>query len=328
MIDRGQWAYVSGLVSAFQDRLLDRRALLALRRPADAAELQTRLRQSLLFSDGGIGPQPAEQVTERFEAFVRQICDASPDGRIGDFFLLSREWQIYRDIAKRAVLTDARGIGVASDIPTEEEMRFLPLFRRDKSALGDDPFSAATRHILSNLPQGEDRLGRLDLMVDAFEAAALRRSVAALGSDELSEWIGQWIRLKAAQTILRCRRHEWDCASFGEDWRAAGFDDVPLDGLLRGTTTDDVYLLSQLGLRDADSLLNEPDFVVAMTRRVDDLLTRRLSEASGIPFGPERVFAFLWNLRNEAVNLKLILAGAVYDIPDERIEHELRAAHV
>jgi len=44
-------------------------------------------------------------------------------------------------------------------------------------------------------------------------------------------------------------------------------------------------------------------------------------------FGPEIVFAFLWALRAEAFNLRMVLSAADYGTPEERLVKQLRAGH-
>ncbi len=61
-----------------------------------------------------------------------------------------------------------------------------------------------------------------------------------------------------------------------------------------------------------------------LARRLDAYLTERVEEAVGFPFGPEPVFAFLWRLRNEAMNLRLAYAAVTSGMPVERLTEELR----
>jgi hypothetical protein len=119
----------------------------------------------------------------------------------------------------------------------------------------------------------------------------------------------------------------WPASAFLADWQRFGFDDPALATLAEGERPEWPGALDRLGLPAAEDLLAEAEPAVRLARRIDARLGELASAAGGIPFGPERVFAFLWALRMEALHLRLVLTAAAFGIPEDRVVGEWRAAH-
>jgi len=306
---------------------MDPRALLSLLEGVAEEDMRARLRSSLLFAEEPPGAKPPDEVEERFASTVRRIAERSPDHRIGDFFLMGREWEGFRDFIKATVLSRE---SVAVGRPREEEGSgegFEAALRAEVEDEAMKPFAAAASRITSELPREGDQAGWIDRVVDAHEAASLVRVADRLGSADLRGWAVTWANLRAGLSLVRARRLGWDAEELCGHWHAVGFDDPSLADLARGDEGGWPSALRKLGLRDPEGVLGGPEETVRLARRIDETVSASAAAAAGMPFGPERVFAFLWALRCEAMNLRVVLSAAALAIPPARIENELRTGY-
>ena len=322
-MDRAGWSYVSGHVSALADRLMDQRAVLAVGQAGGPEELRARLRNSLLFSQTPPGERPLDEVEPRFRELAQQIAQMSPDPRIADLFLLGNEWQAFRQLARGRLLK--KGAGARAE-PAQVE-RFEAALRGEAATDADRLFVEAGQAV-SAVMADEAAPAAMDRLTDPWEVAAAVRIARELESEELTEWVAAWARLRAALALIRAHQNGWDVPSFRLAWRDAGFDEEPLDDIARGGPSDWPSALEKLGLPHAAQLLAGPDVAVRLARAMDDRVTELAGGARGIAFGPEKVFAFLWALRMEALNLRVVLSAAEAGIPEARIVAELRAEYV
>jgi len=320
-----QWTYVSGWVSAQAEQLMDHRELLGLLEADDADERASRLRSSVLFLDAPATDDLPDRVSDAFGAYVRRIGDASPDDRIADLFLAERDWEEFRAFAKARVI---RSDETARDRGQEESSRFEACLREETEDPRMQPFADALAHIEAACPSEGDRAGWIDGVVDAHEAAMLMDLATALGSEALQDWVRTWTALRAGLSLIRARRIGWDASELLAQWRDAGFASEDLTVLAEGPDSAWALALERLGLPGAAAALAEDEPTVQLALRIDDGVARRAADASGIPFGPERVFAFLWAVRSEAINLRLLLNAAEYGIPETRVEAAMRTNYV
>ena len=72
----------------------------------------------------------------------------------------------------------------------------------------------------------------------------------------------------------------------------------------------------------------DPHTLVRLEHEAMDRLTRGLHGARWVPFGPERVFAFLWELMIEAYNLKVALCGTLGRVAPQELRERLRYTYV
>jgi len=329
-MDRQSWTYVSGLVSAQWERLMERRDLLAFTGIDSPEERSARLRSSLLFADAPPGGNLVDEVEEAFCAYVQRIAAVSPDDRIADLFLLERDWEEFRRFAKSVMLQETEPRRELRDGGAAELSPVEAAWRGDVEEERFTPFAEAAGRIASDCPREGDRAGWIDHVADAYAAASLIRTAARLRAEDLLDWVRTWATLRAALALIRARRLSWDAAALWTHWQAAGFDDPALAELAAGAEAEWPSALDKLGMGTAGTALTdltEPDMTVRLAQQIDDRVTQLASASSGIPFGPERVFAFLWALRSEALNLRLALTAAEFGIPEKRLASALRIGH-
>lgn len=320
-MDRQNWTYVSGLVSAQWDRFMGRREILAVLGAGSAEDRRTQLRASVLFPDVPLPGNLAEQVEDAFCSCVRGVAALAPDDRIADLFLLEHDWETFRAGAKLQVRGGGRS-AQARPADAPDASRFDSCWRGNVEDERLMPFAEAARRITSGCPTEGDKAGWIDGLVDACEAASLMRAATGLGSDDLLDWIRTWANLRAGLSLIRARRMGWEAEPLLGHWQEAGFDDPALADLATGAESAWPSAMDRLGLPVAGGVLAAQDATTRLATAIDNRLGQLASAALGIPFGPERVFAFLWAARAEALNLKLALSAAEFGIPEQRITAE------
>lgn len=328
MTNPSQWCFISGLVSARTERLMDHRALLGLLEADSSEELRTRLRASLLFAERPPSDKPLDEVEERFEDTVQWIAGLSPDDRIGDLVLIGRQWEAFRTFVKDKLKREPesrQGKTAAKAEPADE--RFEEAWRCRAEDDRMEPFMKAAEEIQAAFEQQEDVAAWVDRLADAREAAALVATADALQCETLLDWVRVYAKLRVGSTLIRAGRIGWETEPLIEQWQAAGFDDPELLELAAADAAAWGPALEKLGLPHAARILSAPDATVALARKIDDHLANLAQGAKGTPFGPEVVFAFLWALRSEAINMKLVLSAAAFGIPRERVAEQLRVGY-
>jgi len=326
-MDRASWCYVCGLIGAQWDRLMQVRDLLGLVKVESEEERRQRIRLSLLFGETAPVGNPMEQIEQAFRDVVCRTARISPDSRIGDLFLLGQDWHGFRRFAKSAMLEQS-AVGAKQAEPAESDERFTMCWNDRIEDERDRPFAEAAEHIRSKLPAEGDRAGWIDAAMDAHEAASLVRAAASLESDALLNWVQTWMNLRGALSLIRARRTGWETAGLLAQWQAVGFDDPALAEVASENEAEWPIALGKLGLPTAAAVLAEPEATVRLAREIENRVSVLASESTGMPFGPERVFAFLWALRAEAINLRLALSAATFGLPEDRVGQELRIGYV
>lgn len=218
-----------------------------------------------------------------------------------------------------------KGAGARSEAAASA--RFEAALRGEAAEAADAQFVEAGLAVAAVMAD-EKAPAAMDRLIDPWEVNASVRVALGLESEELTEWVSVWAGLRAALALIRAHQNGWDVPAFRAAWREAGFDQLPLDEIARGGPSDWPAALEKLGLPHAAHLLTGPDVAVRLAKAVDDRVSELAGAARGIAFGPEKVFAFLWALRMEALNLRVVLSAAEAGIPEERILAELRAEHV
>ena len=323
-MDRPGWSYISGRVTVLSDKLMDERALLGLYDAADPEERRSRLRASLLYEDVIPGEHPADEIEDRFAATTTQIGAMAPNPRIARPFLLAGEWTAFRRFAKETLLKRA---GRAAAHEEEESDARAPIYRDLLRGEAPAPewarFAQAGASMAAQAKHPEDPAGAMDLAADAAEAASILDAVRDCESEQLTDCVHAWLTLSAATAILRARRNNWDAAAFHKEWYAAGFDNPALRSLALDDEASWPAALIQLGLGESCAQVTGKP-LSELAGSVNDWISASLRDlTAGIPFGPERVFAFLWALRNEATNLRTLLLAADAGMERDRVGSEL-----
>lgn len=323
-MDRASWTFVSGYVSAMAGRLMDRRSLMALVQAQTGESIVARLRVSLLFANAQPGERPLDEVESRFRDVARSIVAMCPHRCMETIFLSSHDWRAFRSVG-RLRLSGGDSTALRADAKAAEA--FEAALCGDTGGSRAYGFAVAGVRIASKA-SGAAAAAAVDRVCDPYEIAGAVLAARESGSGELARWIETWAGLRAALSLVRARLQDWEMDELYAEWRAAGFGADALNEIAFGAKAGWAPALVRLGLPTAAEALASHAPAASLARMIDDQVTELARGAEGVAFGPEKVFAFLWALKMEAMNLRIVLAAAEAGMPEERFAPELRAEYV
>jgi len=309
--------------------LLTRRATLDLLNVDGLDDLLGRVRQTLMFAglaDTRRSFELAESMDAGYAAMVREVGEASPTSVVADVFLLPIEWQAFRACLRAEALGHERRGVSGSAVPHEI---WAQCWASDEVEPPFELFAAAAQAIRAAMPREERDERLVEEITDIYEARDLMRAALETRSDAIATWVATWLRLRLALALLRCRFNGW-----GHVRHADALDDLAVGkqeiiSLVSPERRDWRTPLAQMGLRAIQTVPeDDPLPTVTIERLIDDAITELCHAGRGVPFGPELVFAFLWGLRCEALNLRLVVTGAAAGLPREAIARDIRQTYV
>jgi len=326
--NRMAWTYVSGLVSALDTRLLSHRATLELLNADGLPELAARVRQTLLFADLPETAEPfalAEAMQASYAAAVRRMAEASPSRCVADLFLLLTEWQAFRGYLREKALGLERGTAPGSATP---DAAWDQCWAGQEAGEPLEAFAAAAAAIRDAAAREERTPQLVDGVTQLFEARSLRQAASEVGSPDVAAWVSTWLKLRLALALLRCRLNQWARVVSAEALDELGEAKQAVLTLAAEERRDWRAPFATLGLDAVLALSDdEPLPAVAVERLIDDWMTETTRAERAEAFGPEPVFAFLWGLRVEAINLKAIVAGVAAGLSREAIARDVRETY-
>jgi hypothetical protein len=327
--DTPGWAYASGLCSALEGRLLTHRATLDLLAASSLDDLLGLVRQTLLFGNLPDAAQPfelANRMDGLFAAALRTLRDVCPMPAVADVFLLDFEWRAFRCYLRTQAVEHPPVEVPGSETPeavwercwttreTEPSLRF---------------YAAAAEDIREKMPRERHGERLVDEITNAHMTRHLTAVVGQVGSPTVAGWVTTWLKLRLALQLLRCSLNDWPHVRIADALDDFGVGKDEIMGLATPERADWRSPFVRLGLPAAEAIAaDEPRPTIVLDRLIDDRMTELVRAARGVPFGPEPVAAFLWALRVEWVNLKLLVAGAAAGLPRETIAQDIRQAYV
>jgi len=326
------WTYVSGLVSALDTRLLSNRATLELLNADGLPDLAARVRQTIMFADLPEATEPfalAEAMQASYAAAIRRMANASPSDSVAQLFLLPIEWQGFRGLLREKALGFVGGASLPR-VPgaSTPDAVWDQCWAGQQTEAAFEPFARAAAALRDAAPADQRTPQLLDAVTQLHEARHLRRAAADVGSPDVAAWTNAWLNLRLALGLLRCRLNQWGDALGPQALDDLGEARQAAVALLTEERRDWRPPLAALGLQAAQAISeDEPLPAVAAERLIDDAMTELVRAGRGVAFGPEPLFAFLWGLRIEALNLKAIVAGIAAGLPRDAIARDVRQTY-
>ena len=327
--DRAAWAYVSGLASALEGRLLPYRATLDLLATDGLDELLPRIQQSWLFPTLPETDQPfelAEAMDARYAATLCAFRESSPTPALASAFLLPIQWQAFRAYLRGQAVGAEPVATPGCDVPEA-------IWERCWNTADVEPpfdlFAAAAQNIREKMPRERHDERLVDEITEAYKARHITRTIRRVGNPTTTDWIETWLKLRLALELLRCSLNGWPHIRIADALDDFGVSKQDIMGLATPERPDWKTPFVHLGMAEVETIdADEPRPTIVLDRMVDDHMTRLVRAGRGVPFGPEPVAAFLWGLRSEWVNLKLIAVGVAAGVPREIIQEDIRQTYV
>lgn len=323
--DRTAWCYPSGLVSAMDDRLLSRRATLDLLALGSLDDVLARVGQTLTLPRPPEATEPfelAEAAEAGYAAALRQLAKAAPSPALSDIFLLPIEWRAFRAYLHAEALGRERVRVPGAEVPDATWAECWSSYDVEPPF---DLFAAAAQALRKGTARedlDEQIIGEVTL---AFEARDVMRAARDAGGTGVPPVVITWLRLRLALDLLRLRSLGWSHQSHEAALSAVGADGKDLLALATSDRADWRASFTRLGLPEAATIAEgDPSPAIAIERLIDNAVTRLAREGRYVPFGPEPVFAFLWALRIEAINLRLVLSGVAAGMDADAVARDIR----
>jgi hypothetical protein len=169
----------------------------------------------------------------------------------------------------------------------------------------------------------------VDGITHIYEARDAERLVQQIGNPTVAAWFETWLKQRLALAVLRCRFNEWGHVRAADALDDLGVEKQDIMTLVEPERRDWRGAFVKLGLDAAQEVAQqEPMPAVVLERLIDDAMTELTHAGRGVPFGPEPVCAFLWGLRCEALNLRLVVAGVAAGMPRDAIAEDIRQTYV
>ena len=327
--DRIAWTFASGLVSALEGRLLPQRATLELLNAGGLDDLLARVRQTAMFADLGDHRGPfelAEEMQACAAAAFRRLGDASPTRSVAGIFLLPIEWQAFRGFLRAKALGLERGNAPGSAVT---DAVWEQCWATADVAPPFDLFAASAAALRDSGPREELEPQVADAITSLYEARDIRRAAHATGSPVIAGWVDTLLKLRLALALLRCRVNEWGNVLGADAFDDLGLSRTDVQALLAPERRDWRAPFVSLGFAAILTIPEEEALpAAAIERLTDDAITDPSRGGRGLAFGPEPVFAYLWALRIEALNLKTLVAGVAAGLSREAISKDIRQTYV
>ena len=326
--DPAAWTYASGLASALGARLLSHQATLDLRAADNLDDLLARVRQTLLLADIAETTQPfdlAESIDTCYAATVRQFAKACPTPTLANAFLLPIEWQSFRAYLRAEALGQDRTAVPGAALPDDlwAQCWNMP----DLVEPPFDFFAAAAQNLRGKMPREERDERLVDEITLIYETRHIAHTARSLASAPVAEWLTTSLQLRLALALIRCTINQWGHVRYADALDDFGVSKQDIMALATPGRTDWRTPLLHLGLAAAANIDDEPALATLLERLIDDHVTDLVQAARGVPFGPEPIAAFLWALRIEALNLKLIVTGVAAGLDRQAIAADVRQTY-
>ena len=321
------WTYSSGVTAVAETRLLTDDEFLDLLRLPTLQALLGRVKQVKTYAAMPAIDSPdaaTRTVEQEFIRAARRFAHDAPETSVCELLLVKYLFAELRTFLRGKLLGD----GVE-----EAEPGFLS--SEELEALWEDRIDAredlveVVKPLRTTLEHVEDAAGLVDLLVDREELTYFVERARAIDSEFIRDWAETYVRLTAALTVIRAR--------------LAGESIEKLIEVLLKETLEDAWLLDLVDeeRERLDNVLAQGftplegeivsisrSQVGSIARMMDDRLTLDAARARMIPFGPERLFGYLWGLHVENLNLRLITETFVVDADRDETRARLRRSYV
>ncbi|HUV38438.1 MAG TPA: V-type ATPase subunit, partial [Planctomycetota bacterium] len=299
---------------------------LDLLRQPDLATALARLKQVETYVSVPDASSPGEVTRALEREYVRIACDLakqSPDTTVCKLMLANYIFAEVRARVREALMP--RHAGEAPGFITDDELDALAGGSVD-GRLDLDALADAVRTHVERTGQPPEAM---DLLIDREELVYMFELARGIGSEMIDTWIVEEGLMKAAVTIVRAQLAGESADRLIDVFLAPPFD---YDWLIRLVREDfdrmDNVLMERLEAAEGELVTVARRTLGEIARRTDDKLTHGLRHARYVAYGPERLLGYLWALRTENLNLRLIAETFIVQADRDETRTKLRRSYV
>lgn len=324
--NRHAWGFACGRVSVLESRLVTSEFLLALVSLERTDDLLHRLQETQVreyLVPGATWEDWSAIIDTCLHDQVLSLRENSPDPALTSLFLLAND---YLNI-KRALLNAGAypfdpgmfGSDMLGAVAAGNTAMLPPELRDPLVALGGQWATDPDARLV------------LDLVLDGAYLRQMRNIGAALSVPWILWWLDEMILAQAAVTLYRAARAGIPFRLCQQHFLPMEPHDLLLAELMSVPDAGNwgALLPGEMGRLWAEAAQEPEDERVSrfgvMYYNYLTALARRVKLQT---VGPERVFGYLWGLRVEAYNLKLIINGRLNGIDPDLLRRRLKEAYV
>lgn len=321
-MNRPDWCYISGQVIVAESRLLGDDDFLDMLRADSTTSMVTRLRQSPMYH-GVYGEGDVEGLAGRIESAMvdelRELGKSAPHSGPTDLLLTPYDHQQVRNFVKAAVHKH-----------TFEPTKFSELTVEELEASWADTISAPPRWadlcrtVRAALSAGGNPNTTIDLIIDHAELVCLLELAATTESQIIQQCYADYAAGRTRLALVRARLAELE----PEQLRMLASTLLPEGELTELIEMPSDRLSAKLLPGSSGGADDASESLTRFALSLDNEQTRRVRDARGVVFGPERLFGYAWGLAMECLNLKLIGETKLLAAPAKMTEWRLRKSYV
>jgi vacuolar-type H+-ATPase subunit C/Vma6 len=329
------WTFLCGRIAVAETRLLTNDEFLdLLRLPAVSAFVQ-RVRQVETYVElpsPDDGSRASRVIEEEYVRIVRRQALDSPDVSVAEAMLVSYAFAELRAFVRaRALKQEPAARSYA--FFTEAELDVLwngsfPAWPELEETAAPE-FAEAVAGLRRTLSDCDSPAAVLDLALDRAELVHFLARAERISSDFIRRWAREYVRLRAALAVIRARLLGEETETLERVFLAPPLGDEWLETLAAADPARlDAALAKEFTAPDGSTVEVSRASIGKVARLMDDHLTMKAREARMIIFGPERLFAYLWALHVENLNLRLVAETIAVEADRDLTRRRLRMSYV
>ncbi len=239
------------------------------------------------------------------------------------FNFLSLKLQLKAFLAKKNIEKPLMG--------TLQWSRILRFINGEAGEFVPEPYRSAIQEAMA-LYEEYSNIQAVELVMDRFYLAELLKFYSESSNKVIRNWYLAYVVLSLLQVALRLRlqQRKLDFAMniFLENSFLKSSD---FKVLVTGSPEKVPEVFGSLGLAfllpEEDSYRDDPAFLADMERNIDNYLLEHLKPYRIVSTGPEPIFGFLFAKALDIKNLRIVLQGKYFGLPENVLRRKIRECY-
>jgi V/A-type H+-transporting ATPase subunit C len=327
------FAYLVGRVRALESGILTQRIL---ENALKAEDLEQALRAvaevpywGTVFQGALSNLQAIDEVlTGHYWSLVEDFNRYKIAQRIVRFFVLGFDFNFLK-LAMKSYL--AKRPLEKSYFTTLDSRRVFRFFSGEGGESLPAPFEGAVREAFAALEEHSGDVQLLEFVLDRYYLQEIYRLALISESQVLKNWLLVYVAFAYVRAALRarCQGRKPEMVRF----MYAANSLISVDtfmGLLSAPAEKVPEIITDLGFQfvfPTEPFRDDPYYVAEVEKNIDNYLMRFARSFRAQTFGPEPVFGFLFAKGMDVKNLRIVLEGKYFGLPQETLRSKVRECY-
>ncbi|MGC8778296.1 MAG: V-type ATPase subunit [Candidatus Caldatribacteriaceae bacterium] len=327
------FAYLVGRVRALESGILSQRVLENILKAEDldqALRVVAEIPYWGTVFQGSFHSLQAidEALTSHYWGFVEDFSRYKIAQVLTRFFILGFDF----NFLKLAIKSHLAKKPLEKSYPTTlDAKRVFRFFSGEGGEFLPEPFERAVREAFAALESHSSHIQLLEFVLDRFYLQEVYQLALASESQVLKNWFLAYVAFAHMRGVLRAR-----CQGGKPEMVRLLYAPNPLVpqdafmGLLNATSEKVSEMIADLGFQfilPAEPFRDDPYYVAEVEKNVDNYLIRFARSFRSQTFGPEPVFGFLFAKGMDVKNLRIVLEGKYFGLPQEVLQNKVRECY-